>query len=127
MNILTFAAVGLIGTAFAVFMKKTGEEYSFCITLFCVSSLFIAATPYISELLSQIMSLVKLSGTDVNNFTFIFKALGVGYVSQFSSEICADAGETSVASKIELAGRVAIVTMTVPVVYSLIEMIEKML
>ena len=127
MNIFTVAAVGLIGTFFAVFMRKMGDEYRVCVSVFCVCALLIAIFPYFSELLAQILSFSKLSGTDIENFTFLLKAVGIGYISQFSSDICADAGENAIASKIELAGRICILSMTVPVVSSLVEMIGKML
>ena len=127
MNIFTVAAVGLIGTFFAVFMRKMGDEYRVCVSIFCVCALLIAIFPYFSELLAQILSFSKLSGTDIENFTFLLKAVGIGYISQFSSDICADAGEHAIASKIEFAGRICILAMTVPVVSSLVEMIGKML
>lgn len=127
MNIFTVAAVGLIGTFFAVFMRKMGDEYRVCVSIFCVCALLIAIFPYFSELLAQILSFSKLSGTDTENFTFLLKAVGIGYISQFSSDICADAGENAIASKIEFAGRICILAMTVPVVGSLVEMIGKML
>ncbi|MBQ2720019.1 MAG: stage III sporulation protein AD [Clostridia bacterium] len=127
MNIFTVAAVGLIGTFFAVFMRKMGDEYRVCVSIFCVCALLIAIFPYFSELLAQILSFSKLSGTDIENFTFLLKAVGIGYISQFSSDICADAGENAIASKIEFAGRICILAMTVPVVGSLVEMIGKML
>ena len=127
MNIFTVAAVGLIGTFFAVFMRKMGDEYRVCVSIFCVCALLIAIFPYFSELLAQILSFSKLSETDIENFTFLLKAVGIGYISQFSSDICADAGENAIASKIEFAGRICILAMTVPVVSSLVEMIGKML
>lgn len=127
MNIFTVAAVGLIGTIFAVFMRKMGDEYRICVSVFCVCALLIAVFPYFSELLAQILSFSKLSETDTENFTFLLKAVGIGYISQFSSDICADAGENAIASKIEFAGRICILAMTVPVVSSLVEMIGKML
>ncbi len=127
MNIFTVATVGLIGTFFAVFMRKMGDEYRVCVSVFCVCALLIAIFPYFSHLLAHILSFSKLSGTDTENFMFLLKAVGVGYVSQFSSDICADAGENAIASKIELAGRICILAMTVPVVSSLVEMIGKML
>ena len=127
MNIFTVAAVGLIGTFFAVFMRKMGDEYRVCVSVFCVCALLIAIFPYFSQLLAHILSFSKLSGTDTENFTLLLKAVGIGYISQFSSDICADAGENAIASKIELAGRICILAMTVPVVSSLVEMIGKML
>ena len=127
MNIFAFVAVGLIGAFFAVFMRKMGEEYRVCVSVFCVCALLIAVFPYLSDLFSQSLSFAKLSGTATENFSFLLKSVGIGYVCQFSSDICADAGESAIASKIELVGRIAVLTMTVPVIGSLIDLIGQML
>lgn len=127
MNILPFAAVGLIGTLFAVFVRKVGEEYRLLVSAVCVCSLLISLLPHLSELLSQTVSFAKLSGTSAENFTFLLKSVGIGYICQFTSDICSDAGEGAIASKIELAGRIAILVMTIPVINSLVSLIGQML
>lgn len=127
MNILSFAAIGIIGAIFAVFVKRVGEEYRIPVSIVCVCSLLICLIPYLRELLSQILSFVKLSETSEENFSFLLKAVGIGYICQFTSDICADAGEHAIASKVELSGRIAILAMTVPVINSLISMVGQML
>ena len=127
MNILYFAAVGLIGTIFAVFVKKVGEEYRIIVSVVCICSMIISVLPYLNDLFSKAVSFAMLSETSADNFMLLLKAVGVGYICQFTSDICTDAGETAIASKVELAGRIAILSMTVPVINSLVSMIEQML
>lgn len=57
----------------------------------------------------------------------ILKIIGIAYLVEFASQITKDAGQGSIASKIEMAGKLIILAMAVPIVTVLIEMILKMI
>ena len=44
----------------------------------------------------------------------VFKALGVCLLTQFSADACLDAGEKALASRVEFAGRIAVVLLALP-------------
>ena len=53
----------------------------------------------------------------------ILKIIGIAYIAEFAAQISKDAGLGSIASKIELAGKVLILAMAVPILTVLIETI----
>lgn len=60
-------------------------------------------------------------------FPIILKALGIAYVTEFTSAICQDAGEKAIAGKVELAGKIAIFFVALPVFTSLLELLNGLL
>jgi len=56
-------------------------------------------------------------------FPVIIKSLGIAYITEFTSELCIDAGEKSIAGKVELAGKIAIFLTALPVFTSLLELL----
>ena len=56
---------------------------------------------------------------------FILKALGIAYITEFTSELCLDAGEKSIAGKVELAGKIVIFFLALPVFTSLLELLNQ--
>lgn len=60
-------------------------------------------------------------------FPIIIKALGIAYVTEFTSELCLDAGEKSIAGKVELAGKVAIFITALPVFTSLLDLLNSII
>ena len=57
-----------------------------------------------------------------NEYTMvIIKALGICYVTQLASDTCQDAGERAMAGKIELAGRVAVLLLSLPMFSSILQ------
>ena len=53
------------------------------------------------------------------------KTMGIAYVTQFAAELCRDSGQSSIASKIELGGKVIIVTLSMPLLYNFLGVVEK--
>ena len=54
-------------------------------------------------------------------FSILLKITGIAYLSEFACNICKDAGETAIASKVELAGRVLIIALSIPIISTLVE------
>ena len=60
-------------------------------------------------------------------FTAVLKITGIAYITEFGAEICRDAGEGAIAAKIEMAGKVIIVVLAIPVISSLIDLVLKIM
>ncbi len=53
--------------------------------------------------------------------------LAVAYIADFTALICKDAGESAIAGKVELAGKVMIFYLAMPVMVAVLELINRML
>jgi len=60
-------------------------------------------------------------------FPIILKVLGIAYITEFAAAICQDAGEKSIASKVELAGKIAIFFAAMPVFTSLLDLLNSLI
>ena len=60
-------------------------------------------------------------------FTAVLKITGIAYITEFGAEICRDAGEGAIAAKVEMAGKVIIVALAIPVISSLIDLVLRIM
>lgn len=60
-------------------------------------------------------------------FPIIIKVLAIAYITEFSSALCQDAGEKTIASKIELAGKLAIFFAAIPIFDSLLTLLNNII
>lgn len=121
MEIIKILSICLIAASFAVILKQQKKEYALLISLAAGTIILVYI---ISNIYSPILSLKqKLDeiGTSFSFFTVALKALGIGYVTGFIADCCRDCGETSLASKAELAGKAAIFIISVPLVLNILE------
>lgn len=57
----------------------------------------------------------------------ILKIIGIAYIAEFASQITKDAGQSAIASKIELGGKILILAMAIPILTVMIETIIKLI
>ncbi len=57
-------------------------------------------------------------------FPIILKVLAIAYATEFTAALCEDAGEKSIGTKVELAGKIAIFFAAIPIFTSLMNLLD---
>ncbi len=127
MDIFKVVGLGIAAMVFAVFLKGWRPEAAIQISLVATVIILVAILPYLKVVVEMIKDITNQSGIEVRYITLVLKVIGIAYVAQFASELCRDAGESAIASKIELAGKIIIMTLSMPVVYSLMEVVNEII
>lgn len=124
-ELIKITAIGLIGGLLALTLKKQKPEMALVISL--VTSVIIAGEMMagIGDLIWQIRDIIEECGIDIKYFGVCIKAVGLAYVSQFAAEILRDSGEGAIASKVEAAGKIAILLLTMPVLTAFLRLCMK--
>lgn len=126
MDIFTLVAIAVIGTVVCVLIKQYRPEYTALVAIGTGIILLVLALPQTREMLEYIENISELANVDSIYIKTILKALGVCVVTQLASDTCNDCGQSSIASKVELGGKIAILAISIPFFTSLIETIQKL-
>ncbi len=89
--------------------------------------LLLIAVTELSGVMAMIDQIVTRYGLNSEHIKVVLKVIGIAYLAQFAAQTCRDAGEGAIASKVELVGRVLIVTVAVPVVISILDVLGTLL
>ena len=127
MNIIAFVGAGIIGTVLSVVLKQYKPEFSMYITLITGMLMLGAAVSAVKPALDMISSYIEIADPDSEYAEILIKTLAVCYLTQMAGESCSDAGETSIAAKIALAGKIAVVLIALPLFEKLMEVIKQLL
>lgn len=65
--------------------------------------------------------------TGVEHLDAMIKATGIGVVSEFAAQLCRDAGESALAGRAEMAGRLALALLAAPMILQLVQDISELL
>jgi stage III sporulation protein AD len=57
----------------------------------------------------------------------LLKIIGIAYIAEFGTQVCRDAGENALAFKVELAGKVMILILAVPIISTIVDTVERLL
>ena len=116
MWIIAAAAAGLVVTVLALILGQYRPEFRMLVTAAVTLLLMAMVLEQLSPVLEQLRSTMELTGLTGDYAAILFKAVGICLLTQLAGDVCRDSGESSIASKIELAGRAAILLTAMPLI-----------
>ena len=127
MDIFKIAGLGIAAAVFAVFIRGWKPELAMQVSLVATVIILVAVLPYLNIVVDMLKNLSNQVGIEYRYMGIVLKVIGIAYVAQFAAELCRDAGESAIASKIELGGKIIIMTLSMPVIYSLLEIVNEII
>lgn len=123
---LRTALLGILTIMIAMAMKQGRAEYATFVSF--TGSILIAwiAVRLLEGITGSLVRLEKLMSVDMEYITLLLKMMGVTYLSEFSASLCRDAGYSAVAGQIELVGKLTILTIGMPIILTLLELMVAM-
>jgi stage III sporulation protein AD len=125
MDILKVIGVGITGAIIANLVKNGKEEFTIFITLATGIIILIYIMNSLGDVIVAFNQITDLSGIDDKLFGSVLKIIGIGYVTEYSASMCTDMSYSSLGSKIQLAGKITIFLVALPIITGLIELISQ--
>lgn len=127
MEIVQVVGLGLVVTVLALILKEQKPIFSFLLVTFTGVAIFLFLIGKISSVITVLEGLADRSSVNHVFFKTILKIIGIAYIAEFGSQIVRDAGQEAIASKIELAGKIIIMVMAIPIITVIIETVMKLI
>lgn len=123
MNIMMIASSALIAAVLSVVLKQYKPEYSMFISIAVGILIFLSVIAVIDPILSFIKELTDKAGLDGIYGEVLIKSLAICYITQLACDCCKDAGENAIAGKLQIAGKIAILLIALPMFKGLTEIV----
>lgn len=123
MNIVTLSLFSVALVAIILVVKEIKPDFVIYITLAFSVVIFLYIAAPISKVVEAFTNIADKSGIKSEILTLVIKVVGISFIAEFASSICSDAGQTAIASKIESAAKIAILTMALPILTGTLETI----
>ena len=127
MNITAIAAFAVVAAVLAVMLRQYKPEYSIVLSVAAGVLLLMFAVSAAAPIVEKINEIMDKSATVSQYGGVLIKGLGICLISQLACDACADAGEISLASKAELAGKIAMVLVALPLFDDILDVVVKLL
>ena len=92
----------------------------------CCAFILLSIIAKVSGVAAALSSVAASGGLDGESVAVIVKAIGIAYTTQIAAALCRDLGETALAVKTELAGRIMLMTLAVPLILKITEMLTEL-
>ncbi len=117
----------MIATFLAIVVKEQKPVFAFTITVFTGAIIFLYLIGEIQHIIQMLEGLAAKANIEVIYVETVLKIIGIAYIAEFGAQITRDAGQGAIASKIELAGKLLIMAMAIPILKLIIETVLRLL
>ncbi|HEY8449946.1 MAG TPA: stage III sporulation protein AD [Bacillota bacterium] len=121
MEIIQVVSIALLGTIALVLLRQARPELAVPVSVLAGVIILFFVLEQIGAVVRLASDLLDQAGVHVRYAGSLLKIIGIAYLTEFGAQICRDAGEGAVAAKVELAGKVFILLLAVPIIVAVVE------
>jgi stage III sporulation protein AD len=127
MDIFQLAAIALVSVVLILTIKNHRPDIALLLAVGVGVFFLVSSMGKVKTVIDAVNDFSTVAGIDGEHIGIIFRITGIAYVTEFIAEVCRDAGENSIASKLEIAGKITILTMAIPIMVYVMNLLASLI
>lgn len=119
-HIIGISAVALI---FGLFLRQHNKTVSLILIIFACIAVFLESVSYLTDIIDTLSGMVSGLKETSAYLKIMFKVLGIALITQIISDLCRDCGESALAGQTEVAAKIFIVALILPLLQAVVKVI----
>ena len=116
--------LALIASAVIILLRKYIPEFAIPLSVLAAAVILFLAALQSLPVIEKLEQFTSAAGISAEYIKIMLKALGICYITELAAGTCRDSGESSLASKVELAGRISVVVLSLPLISQVLEIVN---
>lgn len=127
MEIIKIIGIAFIALIIIIMLKQYRPEYAIFISILTGILILFLVMERLTGIINLIETIQDKFSINTQFIALLIKITGIAFLSEFAVSVCKDSGEAAIASKIEIGSKIIIISMSIPIISSLLEIILKIL
>lgn len=127
MEVVKIIGIALIALIIIILLKQYRPEFAIYISILTGILILLLVMDKLTGIINLLKSLANKASINTTFLILLLKMTAIAFLSEFAVSICKDSGEAAIASKIEIGTKIIIISMSIPIISSLLEIILKVL
>lgn len=127
MDIIKIIGIAFIAIIIIVILKQYRPEFAIYASIIAGIFILTMVSGTLSGIIDMITSISSKTNINSEFLTILIKITGIAILTEFAVSICKDSGESAIASKVDIGGKIIIVSMSIPIINALINTVVKIL
>lgn len=127
MEIVKIIGVGIISLIIIIILKQYRPEFVVYVSILAGAIILLMVLDKLTGIVNLLTNLANKTSVNSSFITILLKITGIAFLTEYAVSICKDAGETAIATKIDLGGKVLIIAISIPIISALLETVLKIL
>lgn len=126
-DVIKIIGIGLISLIIIIVVKQYRPEFAIYVSIIAGVLILYLIMDKLEGIINLLKNISSKSGINNQFLELLLKITGIAFLAEFAINLCKDSGEGAIASKIEMGSKVIIVSMSIPIISSLLEVILKLI
>ena len=127
MEIVKIIGVGLVALILIIILKQYKPEFTIYASIIAGAIILLMVMDKLYSIINFLSNISQKSGIGNEFLKIILKITGIAILTEFAVSICKDSGESAIASKIDLGGKIIIISISIPIITALLELVISIL
>ncbi len=127
MEIVKIIGIGLISLIIIIILKQYKPDFAIYISILAGALILLFVMDKLSSVVNLLSNIQNKANMNNQFLVILLKITGIAFLTEYATSICKDAGESAIATKIDLGGKVLIIAISIPIIQALLELIIKIM
>ena len=127
MEIVKIIGVGLVALILIIILKQYKPEFTIYASIIAGAIILLMVMDKLYSIINLLSNISQKTGIGNEFLKIILKITGIAILTEFAVSICKDSGESAIASKIDLGGKIIIISISIPIITALLELVISIL
>jgi len=127
MEIVKIIGIGFLTLIITIILKETKKEYAIYAVLIGGAIIIFYSMDIVKSIIDFIQELSHNSNYNNAFISLLLKITGISILTEYAVSICKDAGENSIANKIDFGGKIIVISLSIPVISTTLDTLTKLL
>ncbi|MGB9885872.1 MAG: stage III sporulation protein AD [Moorellales bacterium] len=118
--------LGLIAAVLLVVVRQQRPELALLLSVAAGGVIFLLILSQVGRVTEVLDRLATAARVDRLYLGTLLKIIGVSYLAEFGAQVCRDAGEQAVAARVEMAAKILIVVLALPIVVAVLDTVMRL-
>ena len=127
MEIAQIVGLAIIVTVIGTVLKQIKPEMALQLSILAGVAIFLLIMDKIRLVVDLLQKLADQANVSSYYLFIVLKIVGVAYLAEFGCQICRDAGENALATKVEIAAKIFVIVLAIPIIVAVMESMMSLL
>ncbi len=127
MNVVAVCALAVTAAVLALTLRPKSGETALLLTVACAVMILSSVLGNAASIISTVQSIVAASQISTGYIAVMLKVIGICLLTEFTANICRDAGSSALASNVTLAGKLMVTFTALPLYADILNMVSSLL
>ena len=120
---MQLVGIAMVSTILCLVIRKDRPEMANFVAITAGVIILLSVVMKLNFIIEGIQSLADKVNIPAMYISLIIKLIGICYIIEFAVSLCNDCGEKNIATKLEFGGKIIIMTMSFPILLSIVDTI----